>query len=132
MSRPPALLLLFLFVVCATAHGEDARVKRIAIYVEPYYAASRDPEGTPRVEVASKLDRLLADLRTRKAITLSLESLEKRDVPSAIRSIYNYPQDKNVGIRIALGNALERYESGDNIRAIEVLQEIYADHIQDT
>ena len=67
-------------------------------------------------------------MRTRKAINLSLESLEKRDVPSAIRSIYNYPQDKNVGIRIALGNALERSIRG-NTRAFVVLQGIYADHI---
>ena len=42
------------------AHAADVRVKRIAIYVEPYYAASRDPAGTPRIEVSSVLDRLLA------------------------------------------------------------------------
>ena len=71
-------------------------------------------------------------MRTRKAINLSLESLEKRDVPSAIHSIYNFQQDKNVGIRIALGNALERLETGANTTAFVVLEEIYIDHIQDT
>jgi hypothetical protein len=44
----------------AAARADDARVKRIAVYVEPYYAASRDADGTPRIQVATKYDRLLA------------------------------------------------------------------------
>ena len=60
MRRLKALACLALATLCGPALGADERVKRIAIYVEPYYAASRDPEGTPRVEVASKYDRLLA------------------------------------------------------------------------
>jgi hypothetical protein len=53
-------ILGVLLLAALPARAADVRVKRIAIYVEPYYAASRDPEGTPRVEVFSKLDRLLA------------------------------------------------------------------------
>jgi hypothetical protein len=60
MRRLAAVACLLFATLCAPAHGADERVKRIAIYVEPYYAASRDAEGTPRVEVASKYDRLLA------------------------------------------------------------------------
>jgi len=59
MTRPVILLLLAL-ALSAGARADDARVKRIAIYVEPFYAASREPEGTPRVEVSTKYDRLLA------------------------------------------------------------------------
>ena len=58
MIRSAILILAMLALLPARA--ADVRVKRVAIYVEPYYAASRDPEGTPRVEVFSKLDRLLA------------------------------------------------------------------------
>jgi hypothetical protein len=54
-----AILVLAMFALLP-ARAADVRVKRVAIYVEPYYAASRDPEGTPRIEVFSKLDRLLA------------------------------------------------------------------------
>ena len=61
MRRLAAVACLLFATLCAPAHGADERVKRIAIYVEPYYAASRDAEGTPRVEVASKYDRLLAN-----------------------------------------------------------------------
>ena len=60
MRRLPALACFLFATLCAPAHGADERVKRIAIYVEPYYAASHEAEGTPRVEVASKYDRLLA------------------------------------------------------------------------
>jgi hypothetical protein len=55
-----AALLLVLVLLPPAARAADERVKRIAIYVEPYYAASREPDGTPRVEVASRYDRLLA------------------------------------------------------------------------
>lgn len=55
-----AAFLLALLLLSAHAHGADERVKRIAIYVEPYYAAARDAEGAPRVNVYTKLDRLLA------------------------------------------------------------------------
>ncbi len=68
-------LLPLLFALAATqAHGQDARVKRIAVYVEPYYAAAREPDGTPRVNVSTMLDRVLASnspediLRARDAI----------------------------------------------------------------
>lgn len=53
---PPLLFVLF----AAQARGEDVRVKRIAIYVEPYYAAAREASGTPTVRVSTALDRLLA------------------------------------------------------------------------
>lgn len=60
MVRTLALVLLALALVPVPVRADDARVKRIAIYVEPFYAASTDPEGTPRVEVSSRYDRLLA------------------------------------------------------------------------
>jgi hypothetical protein len=45
------------------AHAADA-VKRVAIYVTPYYESSRNPEGAPRVAIGSKeLDALLASPR---------------------------------------------------------------------
>jgi hypothetical protein len=55
-----ALLLLTLALLTAAARAEDVRVKRVAIYVEPYYASSREPDDTPRVNVYKALDRLLA------------------------------------------------------------------------
>jgi hypothetical protein len=60
MTRSAAALLLALCLLSAAAHAADERVKRVAIYVEPYYAASHEPGGTPRVEVATRYDRLLA------------------------------------------------------------------------
>ncbi|MFO1304055.1 MAG: hypothetical protein U1F54_10010 [Burkholderiales bacterium] len=78
MHRLPRILSLVLPLLLAAlgsqAHGEDARVKRIAIHVEPYYAAAREPDGTPRVNVSTALDRVLASndpvdvLRARDAI----------------------------------------------------------------
>jgi hypothetical protein len=52
--------LLVLALLPSAARAADERVKRVAIYVEPYYAASHEPGGTPRVEVATRFDRLLA------------------------------------------------------------------------
>lgn len=55
-----AALFLLLALLPFAARAADERVKRIAIYVEPYYAASHEATGTPRVEVATRYDRLLA------------------------------------------------------------------------
>jgi hypothetical protein len=60
MARSAILVLLMLALLPAPARAADVRVKRIAIYVEPYYAAPRDPEGTPRIDVALKFDGVLA------------------------------------------------------------------------
>ena len=68
MSARPTLVrtmqaLVALLVLALTARpalADDARVKRIAIHVEPYYAAATDADGSPRVAVYSNLDRLLA------------------------------------------------------------------------
>ena len=74
MKRPRRLLPVLFALVAAHAYGEDARVKRIAVYVEPYYAAAREPDGTPRVNVSTALDRVLASndpadvLRAREVI----------------------------------------------------------------
>ena len=50
--------------VIATGFGPPARaaepVKRIGIYVQPYYEAARDPSGSPRVAVHKSLDVLLS------------------------------------------------------------------------
>ncbi|MFO1312391.1 MAG: hypothetical protein U1F41_10040 [Burkholderiales bacterium] len=74
MQRLRPLLPLLLAFLAAHAQAEDARVKRIPVYVEPYYAAAREPGGTPRVNVSTALDRVLASneavdvLRARDAI----------------------------------------------------------------
>jgi hypothetical protein len=60
MTVRAVLFLLLLAALPLAARAADERVKRIAIYVEPYYAASREPDGAPRVEVATRYDRLLA------------------------------------------------------------------------
>ena len=75
-------------------------------------------------------------MKTRKAINLSLESLEKRDVPSNFRSVYNPVQDDTqTGIRNAYIKALERHEDryGDiNVpypHNIDVLQDKVEDRL---
>jgi hypothetical protein len=60
MTVRAAAVLLLLAALPLAARAADERVKRIAIFVEPYYAASREPDGTPRVEVADRFDRLLS------------------------------------------------------------------------
>jgi len=62
MRRGIAAALVTLAVVSA-AWAEDVRVKRIAVDVEPYYAAAQDPEGAPRIAVSKRYDRLLASSR---------------------------------------------------------------------
>ena len=76
MTRSGLLVILILALLPAPARADDARVKRVAIYVEPYYAASRDPEGTPRIEVATQFDRLLASSNA-EDITRARDLIEK-------------------------------------------------------
>ena len=60
--RSAVLVALTLALLSAAAQADDVRVKRIAIQVDPYYTAAPDAEGTPRVQVATRYDRLLASV----------------------------------------------------------------------
>jgi hypothetical protein len=55
-------LLLAAALMLPAAHAAEP-VKRIAIYVTPFYEAARDPSGTPKVAVAKSYDALLASNR---------------------------------------------------------------------
>lgn len=60
--RSTCMMLASVFAV-GHAQAADA-VKRVAIYVTPYYESARDPGGAPRVAIGSKeLDALLASPR---------------------------------------------------------------------
>ena len=48
---------------CGGAAAAGAPVKRVDIYVAPYYEAARDPSGTPMVAVHKVFDTLLASNR---------------------------------------------------------------------
>lgn len=50
-------------MLAASAALAQAPVKRIDIYVTPYYEAARDPGGTPEVAVGKTFDALLASNR---------------------------------------------------------------------
>lgn len=59
MLAKPTLLLAAALLGSISAHAADP-VKRIDIYVQPYYEAARAPGGAPRIAVAKAYDALLA------------------------------------------------------------------------
>lgn len=62
MNRLQACLLALTLVAAGAAQAADP-VKRVRIYVTPYYEAARMPDDPPLVAVSSQLDRVLASTR---------------------------------------------------------------------
>lgn len=46
--------------LCVAAAQAAEPVRHVAIYVQPYYEAAREPGGTPRVAVGRSFDHLLS------------------------------------------------------------------------
>ena len=57
--------LLAIACAAACANAVAAPIKRIDIYVTPYYEAAREPGGAPKVAVGKAYDTLLASSQPR-------------------------------------------------------------------
>lgn len=62
-ARPILVLSLMVLAVLTGAAQAAEPVKRIGIYVEPYYAAAGNPGEAPRVAVGRSFDALLASVK---------------------------------------------------------------------
>ena len=62
MNRYAVLMAAAAMLATSVAHAADA-VKRVAIYVLPYYESARDAGGAPTIAVAKAYDRMLASPR---------------------------------------------------------------------
>jgi hypothetical protein len=67
MNRYAALVAAAAMLAMPVANAADA-VRRVAVYVQPYYESARDAGGTPTVAVAKAYDALLASKRTEDVV----------------------------------------------------------------
>jgi len=58
-----AAALFLASAACSLAQGAVEPVKRIGIYVQPYYQSAEEPEGRPQVAVGKSFDALLSSNR---------------------------------------------------------------------
>ncbi len=63
MGRPTAVAVILALVLVTQTVFAAEPVRRIAIYVQPYYESARRPDSPPRVAVGRSFDDLLASMK---------------------------------------------------------------------